>query len=155
MIKKRIILAVILISIILSVIIIAYFINNKTLNFSGLVIKKLNKQDNNIAGLNLSSGNTSNETEIFSIEPLTNEDIINDRIRIKNLDKETISGISIEINSKKVEILNENKIKPGEIKYFYLDGIYPAGKVNLKISYRNYSQEANFDVDEDWHVSVK
>ena len=49
-------------------------------------------------------------------------------------------------------LMTQKTIDPGKSEYLYLMGIYPAGKVNLKVLYKNYSQEISFDVAEDWHI---
>ncbi len=123
------------------------FYNKEILGkLSGLVISQIEK--NNTSMLN----NINNSNEIFIIENVTNEDILNDRIKITNTGSESINDIFVYVNGKKIGLMKKKIIGPGKSEYFYLNGIYPAGKVNLKVLYKDYSQETSFDVAEDWHI---
>ena len=147
--RTKIIIIFTLIILILAIVFITY---NKNIlgKLSGLVVRHF--EDNNATSI---GNNTKNSNEIFIIEPITNEDILNDRIKIKNTGNESIGEISVYVNGKTKGIVQQKIINPGKSEYLYLTDVYPAGEANLQILYKEYSQEISFDVAEDWHVVLK
>jgi len=113
---------------------------------SGQAVREIEGDNTNV------TNNTKNSDEVFIIEDVTNDDILNDRIKITNTGSESINDIFIYVNGKNMGLMTQKTIDPGKSEYLYLMGIYPAGKVNLKVLYKNYSQEISFDVAEDWHI---
>ena len=146
--KKTITIILILIIILIIAAFIIFYNKEILVKLSGLVIRQIEK--NNTSMLN----NTNNSNEIFIIETVTNEDILNDRIKITNTGSESIDEISVEVNGEDTELIRQKTIYPGNSEYFYIKQIFPAGEVSLKVSYKEYSQEISFNAAEDWHIAA-
>ena len=91
----------------------------------------------------------------FAIESFTTEDLLSDRIRITNTGERTLTSFVIRIDGENKDIISQKNIKSRETKYVYLKNPFPAGQHTLSASSAGVSDEKNFNLGEDWHVSIE
>src|SRR3989338_1994246 len=91
----------------------------------------------------------------FTIEPFTTEDLLNDRIKIMNTGERTLTSFIVRIDGVNKDIISQKNIKSRETRYLYLKNPFPSGKHTLSASSAGVSDEKNFNLGEDWHVSIE
>jgi flagellin-like protein len=90
----------------------------------------------------------------FEIQPITADDILFDRFRLKNTGQETLSSYVIKIDSVQEPLTVQKIIEPQENEYLYLANNYPAGEHSLYVESNNYKQTVKITVGEDWHIVI-
>jgi len=91
----------------------------------------------------------------FVIVDMTPEDILYDRVGIRNDGETNLTSYLVQVNEEVVELIVHRKIEPLEIIYLYLADYFLAGENTVRITSNDYMQEKTFDVEEDWHVLME
>jgi len=86
--------------------------------------------------------------------PLTEEDILSDRVTIKNVGDIALSNFEIKIDGKSVGIVRDKVIEKLSSETLYLKEYYPAGTHILEVSSGEHKISMEINIPEDYHVVV-
>ena len=90
----------------------------------------------------------------FTIESFTTEDLLSDRIKITNTGERALTSFVVRIDGENKGIISQKNIKSRETKYLYLKVPFPSGKHTLSVSSAGVIDEREFNIIEDWHISI-